>query len=109
MKGMQLLAAGVTAARRPVAPDNPLLELQTKVSTQITTALDSYRDARDKLEEQIFFGFYGSPFVQALLGINEDTRSCDLPPKHPPRNWQHAKARRPPISRCCGVEGSTRR
>jgi Protein of unknown function (DUF3141) len=73
MEGMQLLAARVTAARRPVAPDNPLLELQNKVSTQITTTLDSYRDARDKLEERIFFGFYGSPFVQALLGINKDT------------------------------------
>ena len=73
MRGMQLLAAGVTAARRPVAPDNPLLELQTKVSTQIMSTLDSYRDARDKLEEWIFFGFYGSPLVQALLGINKDT------------------------------------
>jgi Protein of unknown function (DUF3141) len=83
MKGMQLLAAGVTAARRPVAPDNPLLELQTKVSTQITTALDSYRDARDKLEEQIFFGFYGSPFVQALLGINEDTVVRSAPETSP--------------------------
>ena len=56
-----------------MAADNPFLELQTKVSTQITTALDSYRDARDKLQERIFFGFYGSPFVQALLGINKDT------------------------------------
>ena len=73
MKGMQLLATCVTAARRPAAPDNPLLQMQTKVSTQITTSLDSYRDARDKLEERIFFGFYGSPFVQALLGINKDT------------------------------------
>ena len=79
MKGMQLLAARVTAARRPVAPDNPLLELQTKASTQITTALDSYRDARDKLEERIFFGFYGSPVVQALLGIDKDTRRAARP------------------------------
>jgi Protein of unknown function (DUF3141) len=73
MRGMQLLAARATAERRPVASDNPFLELQTKVSMQITTALDSYRDARDKLQERIFFGFYGSPFVQALLGINKDT------------------------------------
>jgi hypothetical protein len=73
MKGMQLLAAGVTAARRPTATDNPFLELQTKASTQIMTALDSYRDARDKLQERIFFCFYGSPFVQALLGINKNT------------------------------------
>ena len=73
MKGMQPLAAAVSAARRPVAADNQLLALQTKVSEQITSGLESYRVARDKLEEQIFFGFYGSPFVQALLGINADS------------------------------------
>jgi hypothetical protein len=73
MKGMQPLAAAVSAARRPVAADNPLLALQTKVSEQITSGLESYRVARDKLEEQIFFGFYGSSFVQALLGINADS------------------------------------
>ena len=73
MKGMQPLAAAVAAARRPVAADNPLLLLQTKASEQITAALDAYRDARDHLEEQMFFGFYGSPFVQALLGVNEDS------------------------------------
>ena len=70
---MQPLAAAVSAARRPVAADNQLLALQAKVSEQITSGLDSYRVARDKLEEQIFFGFYGSPFVQALLGINADS------------------------------------
>jgi len=83
MKGMQLLAAGVTAARRPVAADNPVLALQTEVSAQIITGLDSYRNARDKLEEQIFFGFYGSPFVQALLGINEDTVVRPVPETSP--------------------------
>ena len=67
------MAAAVSAARRPVAADNPLLALQTQVSEQITSALDGYRAARDKLEEQMFFGFYGSPFVQALLGVNEDS------------------------------------
>ena len=73
MKGVERLAASVTAARKPAAADNPLLAAQTKVSEQITAALDSYRDARDTLQEKTFFGIYGSPFVQALLGINKDT------------------------------------
>jgi hypothetical protein len=73
MKGVARLAESVTAARRPAAPDNPLLAAQAKVSKQITTALDSYRDARDTLQEKTFFGIYGSPFVQALLGITKDT------------------------------------
>ena len=82
--------------------------MQTKVSTQITTSLDSYRDARDKLEERIFFGFYGSPFVQALLGINKDTVVRPAP-ETSPEKLAARKTRRPPISRCCGSEDSTRR
>jgi len=35
--------------------------------------------ARDHLVEQTFFGFYGSSFVQALLGINNDTMVRPLP------------------------------
>ena len=35
MKGIQPLAAAVADARRPVAPDNPFLALQTQVSEQI--------------------------------------------------------------------------
>ena len=73
MKGLKPLAADVAAARRPVAADNPFLLLQTKASEQITAALDAYRDARDPLEEKMFFGVYGSPLVQKLLGVNEDS------------------------------------
>jgi hypothetical protein len=83
MKGLEPLAAAVSAARRPVAPDNPLLALQTRVSEQITTALNGYGVARDKMEEQIFFGFYGSPFLQALLDINEDSIVRPVPDTSP--------------------------
>ena len=83
MKGIPKLAATVSAARRPVVPDNPLLKLQTQVSAQITTALDRYRAARDKLQEQMFFGFYGSPFVQARLGITDSTIVRPLPVASP--------------------------
>jgi hypothetical protein len=47
--------------------------LQAKASEQITAALDAYRDARDPLQEEIFFAIYGSPAVQALLGVNADS------------------------------------
>lgn len=70
MKGVQKLAASVAASRKPAAADNPLLALQTQVSDQIIAALAAYRVARDQMAEQMFFGFYGSPFVQALLGLN---------------------------------------
>ncbi len=83
MKGVHALAAGVAAARRPVAADNPFLALQTKASNQIITALDAYRDARDKMAEKIFFGFYGSPFVQAMLGITDRTEVRPPPSTSP--------------------------
>ena len=108
MRGVPPLAAAVSAARRPVAADNPFLALQTQVSTQITTALDSYRAARDKLEEQMFFGFYGSPFVQSLLGI-DGTASCGRSPEHRPKRWPHGRPRRMRTRRCWRPEGSTRR
>ncbi len=83
MTGIQNLAAGVIAARKPVAADNPFLAMQTKVSEQITATLDAYRVARDQLEEQMFFGFYGSPFVQALLGLNNGREIRRLPGTSP--------------------------
>ena len=79
MKGVQKLAAGVAAARKPAAADNPLLALQSQVSDQIIVALDAYRVARDRLAEQTFFGFYGSPFVQAILGLNDGSEVRPLP------------------------------
>ena len=82
MRGVQALAAGVTASRRPAAADNPFLALQTK-SRANHRRPGFLRDARDKLQEQIFFGFYGSPVVQALLGINADSIVRPVPEMSP--------------------------
>jgi len=83
MRGVQKLAADVTAARRPAAPDNPFLALQKQASDQIIAALDAYRVARDQMAEQTFFGFYGSPFVQALLGVNAGSEVRPFPGTSP--------------------------
>jgi len=79
MKGVRNLAADAASARKPAATDNPFLTLQTQISEQIAAALDGYRAVRDQLVEQTFFGFYGSPFVQALLGINERSEVRSIP------------------------------
>jgi len=83
MKGVRDLAARVAAAREPVAADNPFLALQTQVSDQIVAALEAYRVARDQLAEQMFFGFYGSPFVQALLGLTDKSEVRPFPGTSP--------------------------
>ncbi len=83
MKSVPSLATGVSAARRPVGADNPLLALQTEVSKQIVTALESYRTVRDKLEEQMFFAIYGSPLVQGILGIKAGSVVRPVPETSP--------------------------
>jgi hypothetical protein len=83
MQGVQKLAADVAAQRQPAAPDNPFLALQKQVSDQIISNLDAYRAARDQFAEQMFFGFYGSPLVQGLLGLNTGTPVRQLPGTSP--------------------------
>ena len=83
MKGVQKLAEGVAATRKPVAAGNPFVALQTQISDQIMAALDAYRVSRDQLAEQTFFGFYGSPFVQALLGLNNGSEVRPFPGTSP--------------------------
>ena len=38
-------------------------------SRQIVASLDAYRDLRDAAGEAAFYAFYGSPLVQAMLGL----------------------------------------
>ena len=83
MKGVHDLAVGVAKSRQPVAIDNPYLALQTQISGQIIAGLDAYRAARDKLAEQAFFGFYGAPFMQALLGFNKTSEVRPIPATSP--------------------------
>jgi hypothetical protein len=83
MQGVQMLAARVPALRKPVAAGNPFLALQARVSDRIIAALDAYRVARDQLAEQMFFGFYGSPFVQAFLGLDDRSEVRPFPGTSP--------------------------
>jgi hypothetical protein len=57
------------AARTPAAADNPFVALQDAAAQAIETALKTWGEARDRMVETMFFGFYGSPIVQALAGV----------------------------------------
>jgi hypothetical protein len=83
INGAKKLAANVAATRKLAAADNPFLKLQSQVSDQITAALDAYRVARDQWAERMFFGFYGSPFVQALLGLGAGSEVRPFPGASP--------------------------
>jgi pimeloyl-ACP methyl ester carboxylesterase len=74
------MAEEVRRNRQPIAGDNPFLALQEIWSQQIVATLDGYRDLRDAAGEAAFHAFYGSPLVQAMLGL----RASDAPPRPRP-------------------------
>lgn len=80
MRQVAELAEQVRANRQPLAPDHPLLALQAQLSQAIVAALDSWGRLKDQGYEQLFLGLYGSPLLQALLGM----RASDAPPRRHP-------------------------
>jgi pimeloyl-ACP methyl ester carboxylesterase len=77
------MAEAVRKNRRPIAPDNPLLAMQETVSKQIVAALDGWRDFTEAVAERTFLTVYGSPALQAAVGIDPaDTRPLRKPAKN---------------------------
>ena len=56
--------------RRPVAADNPFLALQETMSKHIVAGLDAWREMTEAASERIFLSVYGSPALQAAVGID---------------------------------------
>jgi hypothetical protein len=69
MAPVKALAEQVRSNRKPVSADNPLHTLEAVASTWITTCWESYRLARDAMTEAMFLGVYGSPLLQAAVGL----------------------------------------
>jgi len=80
MAGVAKLAQEVREHRASVGKDNPYLQLQAAFSEQLIAALDGARDFNERLSEQVFLAVFGSPLVQALLGL----RANDEPPRRRP-------------------------
>jgi len=70
MSTVKSLAEQVSENRKPVSADNPFLAFQEKISRQIVHALDSWRDTQEALSEMIFLNVYGSPALQAAVGMD---------------------------------------
>ena len=69
MEPLAKAAADVREHRSPAAEENPFIGLQESLSAQIVSALDTWRDTRDNLSEQLFLAIYGNPALQAAVGI----------------------------------------
>jgi hypothetical protein len=60
--------------RRAVTPDNSFWQAQTWFAVMMETWLDAYRDMRDIACESYFHSVYGSPVLQALVGLNSSAQ-----------------------------------
>ena len=65
-------AEAVRQARRPAASENMFLAWQQGVSKIVIESLDRWRGFRDAWCERVFFAIYGSPVLQAALGLSDD-------------------------------------
>ncbi|HMR33703.1 MAG TPA: DUF3141 domain-containing protein [Geminicoccaceae bacterium] len=74
------------AHRQPADPDNPFVQLQERMSSSIADGLAAWGHARDRLVENMFMAIYGSPLLQAMVGL----RASDAPPRgHPGEEPEH--------------------
>lgn len=88
MKTIAAEAETIREHRKPAAKSNPFLEAQASVSESIVNALDKWRDAQEALSEAMFLGTYGSPALQAAVGIDPNVN----PSPRPEMSAEHRKA-----------------
>ena len=65
------MAEHVRNDRKPVAASNPFVAMQENASRHIVAALDSWREMTEAIAERTFLAIYGSPVLQAAVGIEE--------------------------------------
>ncbi|RTM15241.1 MAG: DUF3141 domain-containing protein [Bradyrhizobiaceae bacterium] len=85
MATVKSAAEEIEDKRKPASKDNPFLAFQEQMSKQIVHALDSWRDATEALSETVFLNLYGSPALQAALGIDpksEPSRRREMSAEH---------------------------
>src|SRR6266850_1142132 len=71
--------------RKPAAEDNPFLAFQERMSKQIVSSLDQWRDSQEALSEAMFLAVYGSRALQSAVGVDPKStpsRRREMDPKH---------------------------
>lgn len=69
MAPVKAMAERANEDRRPVGAGNPFLAMQQAMSKQIVAGLDAWRETTESWSERIFLSVYGSPALQAAVGI----------------------------------------
>ena len=70
MTSVRALAKKVRDERKVVAADNPFVAFQEQMSRQVVASLDMVRDMTETLSERMFLSIYGSPMLQAIVGVD---------------------------------------
>jgi pimeloyl-ACP methyl ester carboxylesterase len=70
MAQVKTLAEQVRGQRQPAAKDNPFRAAQERVSNQIVASLDGWRQWSETMAEKTILAWFGSPGLQAAVGIN---------------------------------------
>jgi hypothetical protein len=65
-------AESIKASRHPVEEDNPFLAIEKMASSWIVNNLEIFANTRDAMIEATFLGVYGSPLLQAMVGLKAD-------------------------------------
>ena len=85
MKTVETAAETVREQRRPAASDNPFIVFQETISKQIVASLDHWRDLQESFSEAMFLSIYGSPVLQAAVGIDPQS----TPARRPEMSAEH--------------------
>jgi pimeloyl-ACP methyl ester carboxylesterase len=75
MQPVAAWAEMVRGNRCPASPNNPFLAFEHMASDMITSGLEMWGKARDEATEAFFFNTYGSPILQAMVGLRADETS----------------------------------
>ncbi len=86
-RGIEEAADNIRDHRQAGGKGNPFVALQESYSKSVVSALDAWRDARDAMSESLFLAIYGSPALQAAVGIDPNK----MPASRPKMTEEHRK------------------
>ena len=93
MAPVKAMAGWVRENRNSVDKEHPLVAAQGQISQHITASLDAYRDWRDAMIEHTFLWVYGSPALQAVVGIDPSATSPQRKAPQSPFHCELLRAR----------------
>jgi len=72
MRPVAQWADHVRSDRHPAPTDNPFTALEREASRRIVETLDAWAAMRDAWVETLFLNVYGSPVLQAMVGLGDE-------------------------------------